>query len=517
MLQEKNKLMLRVAWGLVVLTGITHYLGRELQLFDHSSHSSNMILIHDITQQYGLAMNALLVLPILLVALATVLFFKSKGTHSYIPWLNTLALTFSSMSIIAGAGGRVEFHFSIFMVVAMLAYYERIQLILLMTVIFAVQHVVGLLWTPEIVFGMTEYTFTMFLIHAIFLVLTSSATGWQVLSNQKIKAELEHDKEQYLNRMLNTIQENVTDSSVQVAATSTQMSSSMASLQETFDEIFSKIVEVSEVARMGRESVVDTSSVLMELSSLIAIAKVKADSALLSSKEALNVSKVGQETITETVRQMNSIQDRTNQTQLHVTGLNEYSVQIGKIIEAMQKISKQTNLLALNAAIEASRAGTAGQSFMVVAHEVRKLSEQASAQTAEVTELVHKILDSIENVVTSMTQSQAEIAIGYESAQQAGQIFSQISNAVDNTVNNVSEIVEITQEESGSSEQIVKLVGNVASTIEKVDEYANVVKDSTAEVNASIREVAQGSEQLSSMTEQLQDNVKSIAQKIISS
>ena len=42
-----------------------------------------------------------------------------------------------------GGEGRVEYHFSLFMVVAMLAYYEQIKLVVTMTSIFIIQHLLG--------------------------------------------------------------------------------------------------------------------------------------------------------------------------------------------------------------------------------------------------------------------------------------------------------------------------------------------------------------------------------------
>ncbi|MGO4376447.1 hypothetical protein AB4Z21_37975, partial [Paenibacillus sp. MCAF20] len=117
-------------------------------------------------------MNLLAFLPFAAWIIAILLYRRDRN-HVQIPLLNALSLTLSSFSVIAGAGGAVEFHFSIFMVIAIVAYYERISLIVVMTVLFAVQHVAGLYLFPTYVFGTKDYTIGMVAIHAVFLLLTS--------------------------------------------------------------------------------------------------------------------------------------------------------------------------------------------------------------------------------------------------------------------------------------------------------------------------------------------------------
>lgn len=80
-------------------------------------------------------LNLILIIPILLLAAASFLYWKNKA-HQFIPVLIMLALTFGSISIIAGGDGMVEYHFSIFMVLASLAYFESVRLVVISTIHF---------------------------------------------------------------------------------------------------------------------------------------------------------------------------------------------------------------------------------------------------------------------------------------------------------------------------------------------------------------------------------------------
>ncbi len=77
------------------------------------------------------------------------------------------------------------------------------------------------------------------------------------------------------------------------------------------------------------------------------------------------------------------------------------------LIKVITSIATQTNLLALNAEIEASRAGSAGRGFSVVAMEVRKLAALSSKAAAEISEQIGSTCKKVES---EMTAAQAALS-----------------------------------------------------------------------------------------------------------
>lgn len=304
-----------------------------------------------------------------------------------------------------------------------------------------------------------------------------------------------------------SIVQGVKNNAVELTAASEEMAASSEEVSAAANNIAHEVQKVAEAMGAASESSVETAEVLIELSSLIQIAKDKTQSARSNSAITTNAAKDGKATINEVMQSMNTIHVKTVEAEKVITLLSEYSQQIGMINETITGIAKQTNLLALNAAIEAARAGESGRGFAVVAEEVRKLAEQSNKEADNISQLINKITENTGGAVIAMKHSLTEVEVGVEAVSKAEKALENILAAVAETVQHMDGIAKITNDEVASSDKIVQLIESVTQNIETTERDAEAVAAATEEVTATVETIAASAEQTSAMAQNLQNSI----------
>jgi methyl-accepting chemotaxis protein len=200
--------------------------------------------------------------------------------------------------------------------------------------------------------------------------------------------------------------------------------------------------------------------------------------------ETMKTTKKGMERIVESSKKMEEI----------VRTLTDQALQIGEIIQVIDKIADQTNLLALNAAVEAARAGEQGSGFAVVADEVRKLAERTVNATRKISETIESIQKDTILASETMMETKDAVESGQKATEQTESVLETILESVNMTVDMIQQIAAASEEQSAGAEEI-------SSSVEAM----NIVSIQTSD---GVEMISSAAQDLNTQTMTLRDLVE---------
>lgn len=466
----KQHTLLLLAILTVLLSLITHLAHRYFHLLENYT-----ILQGKYSYDSGLftLKNALLIIPVILLTLTLMNHYKNN--HSTLtPWLNVATLVFSSISIIAGGNGLVEYHFSIFMVIAFIAFYSESKYIVFATVIFTLHHMLGFFFYPELLCGTDQYPFQLLLIHAIFLLLTSSATIFLIETTRKRN---QHDQNQ-INRQANALKEvlaQLNHKSELVSEFIPHLQNGVLTTKQSSMEISSSIEDISQGTIEQKAMVINGLKHIQDILAQVKNVEDQAQLVSLTADEALVQSQQGHAEMHNTSTQTRKIVQNVEELHQTVLHLKEQSNELKLFIRTIRSIAEQTNLLALNATIEAARAGENGKGFAVVAREVQKLAIQSneSAKNSQMT--IESLQENILEVDKRMQKSLSEVERGIQYTEKTEAALQEIHRHTNkmnqsslSSVEAVTKLKQFTQETETLYHHINQIAQSFHSNIENI-------------------------------------------------
>jgi methyl-accepting chemotaxis protein len=201
-----------------------------------------------------------------------------------------------------------------------------------------------------------------------------------------------------------------------------------------------------------------TASAMEELTSTVSHSADNARQASQLASSASTVAQKGGTVVQEVVSTMGEI--------------NASSKKIADIIGVIDGIAFQTNILALNAAVEAARAGEQGRGFAVVAGEVRSLAGRSAEAAKEIKALINTSVLKIDS--------------GAQLVHQAGDTMNEIVLSVRRVADVIGEITAAAGEQSTGIAQVNTSIANLD---QMTQQNAALVEQSAAAAQ-SMREQA---------------------------
>jgi twitching motility protein PilJ len=135
--------------------------------------------------------------------------------------------------------------------------------------------------------------------------------------------------------------------------------------------------------------------------------------------------------------------------------LAERLMEIGTISQLISEIANRTNLLALNASIEAARAGEQGKGFVVIAEEIRGLSERSAKSTKQIGEIISTIQAEAAGVTKHLEEETHHVEMETNMATDTGTIFEEISGTIQRISAIVSEISDAAEGQRTLTSKVV--------------------------------------------------------------
>ncbi|MDE6873047.1 MAG: hypothetical protein K2P87_01110 [Lachnospiraceae bacterium] len=186
---------------------------------------------------------------------------------------------------------------------------------------------------------------------------------------------------------------------------------------------------------------------------------------------------------------------------------NDSVLKIKDAAELITNIADETNLLALNASIEAARAGDQGRGFAVVADQIKRLAEQSNESAQYIGDIIVALLEESSAAVEVMEDVREIMETQSEHLSVTEACFGEVNHNIALTHEEITALTETIESTDTEREEVVNVVQNLSAIAE---ENAAGTEESLASiemVNAMIADVAVAAEQLTHLSDVVDQNI----------
>lgn len=283
-----------------------------------------------------------------------------------------------------------------------------------------------------------------------------------------------------------------------VATSSGELSQSAGRLQQTNRAVATTMKIVAGGTNRQQEDVQQSVARTHEIAGATRSSAESARMAFGLSTDASHRATAGADASRGTVSKLQNLFEKIDEASRVAVQFEEKIRFIHRIAEMITTIADKTHTLSLNASIEAARAGDAGRGFSVVAEEIRKLAENASAQAEQIEDLIRQLEEMSARICGAMRSMEDEVRDGRGDLDGILSSLEQVQGAVREVQERSELIFQQSDAQVGQTERMVQDAESIASV-------ATENSKATDQMQRTLREQIQRMEEMAEHASRLAD------------
>ena len=266
-----------------------------------------------------------------------------------------------------------------------------------------------------------------------------------------------------------TVDENIT------ASVADTINSTIVELRNLINKININTLQISAAAQETQATVLhladasdhqaqqisEASHNIVKFTNTVEQVSLNANRSLVMTTQSTNLTHQGQESVSEAIHSIDSVNEHIQETSKIFTRLIGNSQQASDLVELLNDTAEQTNILSLNAAIQADKAG---HGFAVIADEVQRLAERSGKAARQIGTLIKTIQSDSKEAISSIEHATTKALLGNKLSREASSSLEKIealSHRLSEQVSNITTAAEQQGKEALSASDNMNIIQEI--------------------------------------------------------